>query len=55
MLSAAQQEELPAESAVEFSEDDLEEIQVIPEDLQKAGEVYYDPETGAYYIVNDAG
>ncbi len=41
------------EQAVEISEDDLEGISNLPENLQKTGEVYYDPVTGSYYIVND--
>ena len=41
------------DQAVEFSEDDLQGISDLPENLQKTGEVYYDPVTGSYYIVND--
>ena len=46
-----QKEENPA---VEISDDDLEGINELPENLQKAGEVYYDPVSGSYYIVNDS-
>ena len=40
-------------NAVEFSADDLESIVELPENMQKTGEVYYDPESGSYYIIND--
>lgn len=40
-----------AQTAVEFSEDDLETAAELPENMEKTGEVFYDPETGSYYIV----
>ena len=51
-INTPQEKQDPAETAVEFSEDDLESIDELPENMQKAGEVFYDPETGSYYIVN---
>ena len=36
---------------VEFTEDELEGADDLPENIQRAGEVYYDPDTGSYYIV----
>ena len=42
------------EAAVEFSEDDLESTPELPENIEKAGEVFFDPETGSYYIVYGA-
>ena len=39
------------ETAVEFSADDLQSATELPENMEKTGEVYYDPETGSYYIV----
>ena len=43
--------ESAGQTALEISEDDLEDTAELPEDMEKAGEVYYDAETGAYYIV----
>ena len=51
-INTPQETQDQAETAVEFSEDDLESIDELPENMQKAGEVYYDPETGSYYIIN---
>ena len=36
-----------------FTDDDLEDSTTVPEDLQKLGAVYYDAETGTYYITED--
>lgn len=41
------------EETIEFDENDLEGMEEIPEDVNKMGEVYYDPSTGKYYIVTD--
>lgn len=40
-------------SAVIFSEDDLENLEELPEDIEQIGNVYYDPTTGNYYIIQD--
>ena len=40
-----------AEDAVTFSDDDLESKDDMPADMEKRGEVYYDAESGTYYIV----
>ena len=52
-INVSTEEQQKEEQAVEISEEDLEGINDLPEDLQKTGEVYYDPKTGSYYIVND--
>ena len=39
------------EDAVEFDENDLEDMEQIPENMNKMGEVYYDPVSGKYYII----
>lgn len=36
-----------------FTDEDLEDSESLPEDLQKLGAVYYDPETGRYYVASD--
>ena len=41
--------------AVSFSENEIEDEQALPDSAQRAGEVYYDQETGTYYIVNESG
>ena len=40
-----------AEDAVTFSDDDLKSKEDMPSDMEKKGEVYYDEESGTYYIV----
>ena len=39
------------ETVVEFTEDDLESTNELPENMEKTGEVFYDPDSGSYYIV----
>ena len=43
------------QSAVSFSENDLEKTdkEKTPEELLKMGTVYFDSETGTYYIIED--
>ena len=41
------------EDTIEFDESDLQGMEDIPENLNKMGNVYFDPETGKYYIVKD--
>ena len=36
-----------------FTDEDLEDSESLPEDLEKLGSVYYDPETGRYYVASD--
>jgi hypothetical protein len=52
-ISTAESEEQPSDrqTAVEFSRDDLETAPELPENMEKTGEVYYDAESGSYYIV----
>lgn len=40
---------------VTFSDDDLKSEETMPEDMEKKGEVYYDAESGKYYIVEGGG
>ena len=53
-ISSGETTEPQQESAVEFTDDDLEQAETLPENLEKAGEVYYDPDTGTYYILDEA-
>ena len=43
------------EDTVTFSDDDLEMTEEVPDEMEKMGNVYYDPETGKYYIIKDTG
>ena len=36
-----------------FTDDDLEDSDEQPENMERLGDVYYDAETGTYYIVKD--
>ena len=36
-----------------FTDDDLEDSIEVPETVERLGDVYYDPETGTYYILED--
>lgn len=36
-----------------FTDDDLEDSTELPETLERLGDVFYDPETGTYYIAED--
>lgn len=38
---------------VTFSEDDLENNEELPEEMERMGDVYYDPVSGTYYIIQD--
>ena len=42
-----------SEASVELSDEDLTGQGDMPEDTQRMGDVYYDEETGTYYIVPD--
>ena len=53
IISSPEETKQQERNAVEFSRDDLESTLELPENMQKTGEVYYDPETGSYYIIND--
>ena len=50
--SAAQQNGTDQQS-IQFTEDELEGQQELPEDMTHMGEVYYDEESGTYYIVEE--
>ena len=39
------------QDSVNFTDDDLAEEKEMPEDAEQVGNVYYDSETGTYYIV----
>lgn len=41
------------ENTIEFDESDLSGMDEVPDDLDKMGEVFYDAETGKYYIITD--
>lgn len=45
--------DVSSQDAVSFSEDDLENLEELPEEMEQIGNVYYDPATGKYYIVQD--
>ena len=55
--SAGQTADTPADPAISFVQDDLTESQssagTIEGDLTEMGKVYYDKETGTYYIVEN--
>ena len=55
--SAAQTADTPADPAISFAQDDLTESQsdagTIEGDLTEMGKVYYDQQTGTYYIVEN--
>ena len=57
MTLEAQGEQINKDDAVEFDESDIEEKEQ-PEDMNgggmnKLGEVYYDAETGKYYVIKN--
>ena len=41
------------ENTIAFDESDLSGADEVPDDLDKMGEVFYDPDTGKYYIITD--
>ena len=41
--------ETEGKESVSFSEDDLQNMDQMPEDVKEMGNVYYDPQTGKYY------
>ena len=43
------------EDTISFSDDDLESMDEVPDEMEKMGNVYYDPVTGKYYIIKDTG
>lgn len=49
----AEQSAQSEQTAVEFTRDDLQDAEELPENMQKTGEVYYDSVTGRYYIVGN--
>ena len=54
LQSGSSEETQAAENnAVTFSEDDLENLEELPDEMEQIGNVYYDPATGKYYIVQD--
>lgn len=36
-----------------FTDDDLEDSTEVPDTVERLGDVYYDPETGTYYILDE--
>lgn len=40
-------------SAITFSDEDLQNQEELPEDIEHMGEVYYDPVNKTYYILQD--
>ena len=46
------EEEGTVDVTTTFTDDDLENSQDVPDSLEKLGAVYYDSETGTYYILN---
>ena len=43
-----------AEDTISFSEDDLENNEELPENVERMGDVYYDPVSGTYYIIENS-
>ena len=41
------------QNVITFSDDDLDAEEEIPEDMDQVGNVYYDEETGKYYIIRE--
>ena len=54
----ATEENIPGEQknedAISFGEEDLEDMDELPEDMAKIGDVYYDKASGKYYIIKDS-
>lgn len=43
------------QNTVSFTDDELTDQEEVPEDMQRMGDVYYDANTGTYYIIEDSG
>lgn len=43
------------QDAISFNEDDLENMEELPDDMERMGDVYYDPASGKYYIIENSG
>lgn len=41
------------DSTVTFTQDELESQENVPDDMQRMGDVYYDKESGTYYIIKN--
>lgn len=50
---SAQETTDPGKDAVSFSENDLENLEDLPDEMEQIGNVYYDAATGKYYIVQN--
>ena len=48
-----QQQEEKGQDMVTFSDDDLDNQEEMPEQAEQVGNVYYDQETGTYYILQN--
>ena len=49
------EEEGSVDVTTTFTDDDLENSQEVPDSLEELGAVYYDAETGTYYIIKGDG
>ncbi len=49
----SEQQEEQKQQTVTFSDDDLDNQQEMPEAAEQVGNVFYDRETGTYYILED--
>lgn len=51
--TAQPESEDKADDAITFSDDDLKSEENMPENVERMGNIYYDAETGKYYVVEE--
>jgi len=54
-IRTPEQEEQPAQAQenISFDNDDLKDMDELPENMERMGDVYYDPVSGKYYIIEN--